>query len=682
MKLFICEKPSQAKDLATVIGANSRGDGFLATADKANVITWGFGHLVEQFQPDDYDANLKRWTFDTLPIIPKQWKVAPKKEGKKQYNIVISLLKKARHVIISTDADREGEMIARELIEIAGYRGPIQRCWLSALDPESIRTALRSLKPGEETFRLYHAALARSRADWLIGMNFSRLFTLLAQSKGYSGKPLSVGRVQSPTLGLVVQRDQEIKNFVPKPHYALVVALIDHEGKAFNATYQVPETFLDKDGLCLDSRVVEQAAQQIQQVSVAQVMSVETKREKNAPPLLYALSDLQGECNRLFGMGAQKVLDVAQSLYEVHKITTYPRTDCGYLPTSQLEAAPKIIQGLLNADPRLQSLKPHLNLAQRSRAWNDKQVTAHHGIIPTTKLADLSKLSSEEMQVFDLIRRRYLAQFLPHFEVDKTAAVLKAGEHTLVSKGNVIVAQGWKVLFKQAGNEEANENEENQKLPVLQVNQKCAVQNTNVRSLKTTPPSHYTEGTLLSAMKNAARFVTNQELKQRLRETEGLGTEATRAGIIQGLIDKGFLVKKKKALLASAEAFALINSLPTSLKDPGLTALWEQALNQIAEGSMSLNDFMHRQEDFVRHLMKNCMQQGMQMGNIEIKKCPKCGSPMAKRTGKNGQFWGCTKYPTCDGIENIGKKTSKTGTAKRKNTGFSVSEFVRGAVLS
>ncbi|MCW9718567.1 DNA topoisomerase III [Avibacterium sp. 21-599] len=674
MKLFLCEKPSQGSDIAKVLGATHRGEGFLANADKSVCVTWGFGHLVEQFQPEDYDPAYKRWSFETLPIIPQKWGVSPKKEGKKQYNVVIKLIKQAKSLIIATDADREGEMIARELLEIAGYRGHIQRLWLSALDDASIRKALSSLKSNEETLPLYYAGLGRSRADWLIGMNFSRLFTLLAQQKGYQGSPLSVGRVQSPTLAMVVNRDREIANFVPKNHYALNVLLTTQQQAQFIAQYVVPENYLDESGLCLQAQVIQQAEAQIRQVSTAQVLNVETKREKNAPPLLFALSDLQGECNRLYGMGAQQVLDIAQSLYETHKATTYPRTDCGYLPESQFADVPKIIKSILNANSNWQKIASHLNLSQKSRAWNDKKVTAHHGIIPTAGNVSLTKMNEHERKVYDLICQRYLAQFLPHFETDKTTIQLQAGNHQLIAKGKVIVAQGWKVLFGN-NHDEDNEDEDKQRLPKLAQNEVCSIQNTDVRALKTSPPSHYTEGTLLSAMKNAARFVTDERLKQRLRETEGLGTEATRAGVIETLLQKGFIKKKGKSLLATVEGNTLIDNLPDLLKNPGLTALWEQALNQIAERSLSLDEFMQKQEAFIRHLMGSCMQQGIKMGNIEIKKCPKCGSPMAKRTGKNGPFWGCTKYPACDGIENIGAKK------KRGRKSVSIASQGRGQLL-
>lgn len=670
MKLFLCEKPSQGNDIAKVLGATKRGEGCLSTPDGQLTVTWGIGHLVEQLNPEEYDPAFKKWAFETLPIIPGKWGLSPKKETKKQFNVVMKLIKQAKLVVIATDIDREGETIARELLDLAGFRGQIKRLWLSALDDTSIRKALGALKNNEETLPLYYAGLARSRADWLIGMNFSRLYTLLAQQKGYQGKPLSVGRVQSPTLSLVVNRDREIKNFIPKQHFTLQVMLSD--GKQHFATqYVIPEQYCDPDGLCLSAQVIQVANQQIQQLGQAKVESVETKRERQHAPLCFALSDLQSEANRLYGLGAQRVLDIAQSLYETHKATTYPRTDCGYLPESQLAEASRVIQYVLQSDQRLQPISAVLNLNQKSRVWNDKKITAHHGIIPTMVKVDISKMSDEEMKLYDLIRRRYLAQFLPISETDKTQIILKCGQHILSARGNVLVTPGWKILFGKSLDED---DDAPQALPTLKQGQICQISETEIKTLQTSPPNHFTEGTLLTAMKNAARFVTDERLKQRLRETEGLGTEATRAGTIQGLIDKGFLQKKGKSLLATEAAMMLMDSLPTMLKDPGLTALWEQALNQIAERTLSLEVFMQKQETFVRHLMAECLKQGMSLGNIEIRKCPQCGAPMTKRNGKNGQFWGCSAYPTCQYIENIiGKKSSK-GT--RKTTGKSVSEQI------
>ncbi|MFZ7240881.1 DNA topoisomerase III [Avibacterium avium] len=652
MQLFLCEKPSQGRDIAKVLGATQKGEGYLSTADGTIVVTWARGHLVEQFSPEQYDPALKTWRLDTLPIIPSQWQVSPKPDAKKEYKTVMALLKKARTVVISTDIDREGETIARELLDIAGYRGHIQRLWITALDEVSVRKALGQLKANEDTLPLYYAGLARSRADWLIGMNFSRMFTLLAQQQGYQGPALSVGRVQSPTLALVVNRDNEIANFVPKSHYALLVQVGHNNASPFSATLLVPEQYCDEDGRCIEMNIIQQAEQQICKAGQVRVQNVETKREKESPPLLFALSDLQAECNRLYDLGTQEVLDIAQALYEKHKATTYPRTDCGYLPEAQLIEVPQVIGSLMKSDEALHPLRPQLNLSQKSRAWNDKKITAHHGIIPTTQPVDISKMDENEFKVYDLIRRRYLAQFLPHFEVDKTQVQLSCGAHKLIAKGQITVVAGWKVLFRQFKEDQGDK----QGLPVLNMGQDLAVVNTEVKSLKTTPPQHYTEGTLLTAMVNVARFVTDERLKKQLRETEGLGTEATRASIMKTLYDRGYIQKKGKSVVSTAAGKMLIANLPTVLKDPGLTALWEQALNQIAENQMSLQGFMQKQEQFVRHLIQACGQQGIKMGNVDIKKCPECGKPLRKRTGKNGDFLGCTGYPQCHYVESSAKK--------------------------
>ena len=325
MRLYLCEKPSQGKDIAAVLGAKIRGDGCIKGNGVA--VTWGIGHLLETAPPDAYGEHLKNWSLDTLPILPAEWKVLVKPKTASQFKIVKQLLKQATELVIATDADREGEMIARELIEYCGYRGPIQRLWLSALNEASIRQALNTVKQGSETYPLYLSALARSRADWLIGMNFSRLFTLLGRQAGYTGV-LSVGRVQTPTLRLVVDRDREISNFIPKPFWSVEVQLWT-AGQSFLAKWVADEYVVDEEGRCLDQAAAAAALAALKNSQAATTISVDTKRGKDPAPLPFDLSTLQEVCSAKFGMGVQETLDVAQSLYETHKATTYPRTDCG-----------------------------------------------------------------------------------------------------------------------------------------------------------------------------------------------------------------------------------------------------------------------------------------------------------------------------------------------------------------
>ncbi|EMD5318690.1 DNA topoisomerase 3, partial [Salmonella enterica] len=415
MRLFICEKPSQGRDLANVLGATRRGDGFLT--GPGVTVTWAVGHLLETAPPEAYGQQYgKPWSLSALPILPSPWQVVVKKETKSQFKVIERLLRQVDDVVISTDADREGEVIARELLEYCRWDGPVQRLWLSALDEMSIRAALQDLRPGAETLGMYHAGLGRARADWLIGMNLSRLYTLLAVQSGFDGV-ISVGRVQTPTLALVVRRDREIATFVPKPFWQ-VKALLSAGGRTFPAQWVPAKVYTDEEKRCVHQNIAQQVAHLCRQAGAATVTECETKREKAAAPLAFSLGTLQQACGLLWDMSPQQVLDTAQSLYEKHKATTYPRTDCGYLPESMREEIPSVLSAIGLSDPECSSLLSGLNTSFVSRIWNDKKITAHHGIIPTRNAFKFSALSEAERRVYTLIRRNYLAQFLPLHESD------------------------------------------------------------------------------------------------------------------------------------------------------------------------------------------------------------------------------------------------------------------------
>lgn len=601
MKLFLCEKPSQGRDIAKVLGATQRGDGCLTGRDI--IVTWGFGHLMEMEQPESYDIKYKKWLLTDLPIIPKQWKVAVKPATKEQFTVIQKLLKKTSSVVIATDADREGEMIAREILDTCRFRGPVFRLWLSALDENSIRKALGSLKPGEATESLYQAGLGRARADWLVGMNLTRLYTLKGQQSGQKGV-FSVGRVQTPTLRLIVDRDRQIASFVPRDYWTLTVALIG-QNDPFQAQWLAPEMVCDEEGRCINQSALQQASTEISRTRQARVISTEIKRIKESAPLPFDLGTLQQVCSKKWGMGAQQVLDIAQSLYETHKATTYPRTDCGYLPLSMQAEVPHVFNALQQTDPALKSLLVQCDIQQKSRVWNDSKITAHHAIIPTTQPVDISKMSEVEHRVYDLIRRHYLAQFLPLYEADNTQIRLECAGHTLATAGNVVVTPGWKRLFSE---DKSEPDENKQSLPQLAENAQCPVTGTNIRELKTSPPAHYTEGTLIAAMKNAARFVTDERLKQRLKESAGLGTEATRAGIIETLLKRGYIRREKRHLIATRSATTLMEMLPDIVKDPGMTALWEQALDEIASGKLPLALFLQKQSMWISKMVEQARQ--------------------------------------------------------------------------
>lgn len=648
MRLFICEKPSQGRDLAGVLGATRRGDGYLS--GQGVVVTWAVGHLLETAPPEAYGQQYAgQWTISSLPILPSPWQVVVKKETRDQFKVIEKLLKQVDDVVIATDADREGEVIARELLDYCGWNGPVQRLWLSALDETSIRAALSDLRPGAETLGMYYAGLGRARADWLIGMNLTRLYTLLAADTGYHGM-VSVGRVQTPTLALVVRRDREIAAFVPRPYWQ-VKAMLSAGGVTFPAQWVPAKVYTDEEKRCVHKDIAQQVAQLCRQAGAARVTECETKREKASAPLAYSLGTLQQDCGRLWNMSPQQVLDTAQSLYEKHKATTYPRTDCGYLPESMREDIPAVLGAIRKTDPDISSLLSQLDTGFVSVIWNDKKITAHHGIIPTRNAVQLSAMTETERQVYLLIRRNYLAQFLPLHESDMTRLSLDIGGQLFRTSGRVEVVKGWKVLFeKEQDEQKEGDDEATVPLPLLRKDDTCAVTGAEVVQLMTRPPAHYTFATLIKAMMNAASYVTDLTLRKVLKDNAGLGTEATRAGIIDLLLKREFIVRKGSQLRATELACDIIDALPVQLTDPGMTALWEQALDEVAAGRMQLDDFLQRQMSWTCQLVSAGSQQKVNLRVPPSPPCPLCGGKMRQRKGDRGAFWGCLRYPECKGV--------------------------------
>ena len=673
-RLFLCEKPSQARDIGAVLGATRKANGCLQ--GDGVVVTWAFGHLLEQVPPEAYDPALKRWSLDTLPIRPTQWKNTVRKDAGKQFKVIQGLLKQCSEVVVSTDADREGETIGREILDACRYQGRVSRLWLSALDEASIRKALSNIRPGESTWPLYQAGLGRSRADWLVGMNLTRAFSVLAQQQGHQGV-LSVGRVQTPTLALVVRRDQKIASFVPKPFWD-VVANLQPQGGPFQAKWlPANANWLDEEGRCINQEAARTIAARCQS-GQATLASVETLRKREGAPLVMDLGTLQQECSKRFGFGAQQVLDIAQSLYETHKATSYPRTDCRYLPTSMLSEIGAVVTALLHSDEKLSPVIDRLDQTLKSRVWNDSKITAHHGIIPTTAPCRIDRMSEEEFRVYDLIRRHYLAQFLHVHEYDQTDARLDLAGETFVASGRQVRVEGWKALFPrgkgkgQDGDDEEEEASGAQALPPLRQGESCTVVDLLVKDRQTQPPKPFAEGTLISAMKNAARFVTDERLRARLRESAGIGTEATRAGIIEILLKRGFIRKKGRTIVSTPVGQGLIAVLPPQISNPGMTALWEQALDQVAEGTMTLDDFMERQSVLLDKLIEIALQQPqLNLPEALSETCPKCQAKMRKRKSSNGPFWSCSRYPDCTGARAISKPIAKRTSRSSNKTGGS-----------
>ena len=630
MKLFLCEKPSQARDIANVIGITSKGNGFIDAGD--NRFTWCFGHLIEQDEPESYDPIYKKWTVDHLPIIPVKWKSHVKKKATKQYNVIIRLIKSASGVVIATDADREGELIAWEILERSHYKGSVQRLWLSAYNEKTVCKALDSLKPADETKPLYFAALARQRADWMVGMNMTRAYTLYGRNVGLQSV-LSVGRVQTPTLALVVNRDKEIEYFQSKPYFVNWIEL-ESKTNLFKANlitnnYKDSNGF-DDEGRCIDESLAKQVKEACH--GVATISSAEYTEKETPPPLCFSLSELQKTCNKKWGYGSQEVLDIAQALYETFKLTTYPRTDCRYLSEDQFEEAPEILNMINQSGLTDSQLVNFIDPSIKSRIWNDSKVTAHHAIIPTgTELHDGLTLSEKQKNVFRLICQHYIAQFISNYVYLETVLLISASKLPFKATNQVQRSIGWKRVFGVL------ETEPEQRLPHLKAGDVLNIKQSGYDLKTTGPPKFFTEGTLIDAMKNVQRFVEDKDLKKILKNTEGIGTEVTRSGMIDALLLRKLIIKRKTTLCSTQLGKDLIALLPNELKDPVTTAMMERMLKQIADREVSYDEFMDRQIKWINALIDIVKQSVVETNQDESGddkdwgECPGCGELLQQR---------------------------------------------------
>lgn len=668
MQLFLCEKPSQGRDIAAVLGATKREEGCLS--GPGICVTWARGHLLEDAQPDAYDPRLKSWDLSLLPVIPETFRQVVQPGGRQQFTVIKRLLKQACEVVIATDADREGEVIGREILDACHWRGPVKRLWLSALDETSIRQALVRLLPGDATLPLYHAGRARAIADWLTGINMTRLYTVRGRALGYDGV-VSVGRVQTPVLRLVVDRYREVEAFVPQPWWQTGLQL-EAQQTRFSALWLPPAGFADEAGRCLRQDAARQAAALAGQAGAVSVLSTDTRRETESAPLAFSLGQLQQVCSRRLGMDAGRVLEVAQSLYETHKATTYPRTDCGWLPESMRAEVPSVLRALSDADPSLAATISTLQPDFRSRIWNDKKITAHHGIIPTRHPCRPQDMSEDERAVWQLIVTRYLAQFLPAHVSEQTRVTLGCGELRFLARGRVVLTPGWKVLYAADAEDDAGSADaspDNAPLPRLSQGERCRVAGVTVGEKQTTPPAHYTDGTLIAAMMNIARLVTDPRLQAVLRENAGLGTEATRAATISTLLDRGLLVRKQKQIRASEAGIALCDAVAPVLTDPATTAVWEMALDNIAQGTLPVDVFIDTMKRQTAELVQAALTAPFSLPVTPQPPCPRCGAPLRRRQGSNGTFLGCSRWPDCDGILSTAPKKGKRPSGGRGKRG-------------
>ncbi len=645
MKLYIAEKPSLARALATGIGDGKTCDGYISLNGGKEIVTWCYGHILEQLNPDEYDEKYKKWRMEDLPIVPDIWKLKVKSDTAKQFKIIRDLIAKATTIVNAGDPDREGQLLVDEVLDYVGNKKPVQRILLNALDEKSVKQSLGNLRNNEEFQGLKNAALGRSRADWLVGMNLSRAYTILSRQAGY--ETISVGRVMTPTMALVVRRDEEIAKFKQVTHYSVKVIFKNALGE-IPTTWRMSDTVpnLDSEGRLLDLKTAEKFLEKFNEKSATQgkIISVEEKNKSELQRLPYSLSTLQIEGGKKYGYSPQTVLDTMQSLYE-KKLTTYPRSDCEYLPENQFADVAEILGHLKSlSDEEFLAIVKNADTSIHSRTWNDKKISAHHAIIPTRIKADFENLNEVEKNLYLMVSRAYLAQFYPIHEYKSTKVIISYADEKFVGKGKNVTQLGWKALYKNFEREELDETES--VLPPVNEGETVKYVSGNVVEKVTKPPKKFTPSTLLQAMKEIYKYVKNDTLKAELKECSGIGTEATRAGIIEKLQTAGFLKLAGKFFEPTEKSKMAVKILPEELIYPDTTAIWEKTLEEIATGKGSLEKFYQAQLKGLNELLTKAK-------SIEIKPsasqvtCPSCGKAMVRRKSKTGYFWGCSGYPEC-----------------------------------
>lgn len=628
MELIIAEKPSVARDIARVLKCTRKGDGFLYNDEY--VISWAVGHLVTLCEPEDYDSHLKKWDIQSLPIIPEHIKIKAIKNTKKQFDILKKLMEQSKisGLICATDSGREGELIFRYIYDLAGSNKPFKRLWISSMTDAAIKEGFETLKDGSEYDNLYQSAKCRSEADWLVGINASRAFTLRYDAL------LSIGRVQTPTLALIVERQKEIDAFDVRDYWEVEADFESYKGTWFDRKTNDTKLFEKEKADAIVSSV---------KGKTACVESVEKEEKKTPPPLLYDLTELQRDCNKKFGFSAQKTLSIVQDLYEKRKMVTYPRTDSRYLSDDMIPKLKIIASKLYGAEPYHNYADYVLKLEKlpvTKRIVDNSKINDHHAIIPTEAKVNISVLGEDEFRVYDLIARRFLQVFYPYYVYSTTKIVTVSEGHPFLTKGTTVISKGWTELNRAS----EKDKKEEPVLPDVSEGDMLAVKAVKSNKKKTKPPQPYNEASLLSAMENAGRFVDNEDLKEQLKDS-GLGTPATRAAIIERLIKVGYVNRKGKSLVPTEKGTKLIAVVPPELKSPETTGRWEKGLSQIAKGNMQTDKFMGSIKNYVIYLVK--MSQKIDAGVVfaaekrgrktsapkgSLGKCPICSGNVYENT--------------------------------------------------
>ncbi len=628
--LVLAEKPSVGRELARVLGCKRKGDGCLI-GDKY-IVTWALGHLVTLSDPEAYGDEYKTWNLETLPMLPSPMKLEVIRQTSKQYNAVKKCLRNSEvsSIIIATDAGREGELVARWIIAKSGVHKPIKRLWISSQTDRAIREGFKKLKDGKEYANLYMAAQARAEADWLVGLNVTRALTCKFNAQ------LSAGRVQTPTLALMVRREKEIRAFVPKDYYTVEADI----GKLFVA-------WRDKNGS--GSTFNREKAEEISKKVKGKpfkLVSKHTQEKQTHAPMLYDLTELQRDANKLYGYSPKQTLNIMQKLYEQHKALTYPRTDSRYLTSDIVPTLSERLRAI-NGDSKALAqdiAKKRLTIAKA--CVNNAKVSDHHAIIPTEEKIMYSALGTEEKRIYDLVVKRFLACFLPPYKYNQIKAQFECEGEKFTASGKETVSSGWKIAYNNEFSLDDDDISEiqverKQSMPKMDYSDSFSCKNVFIKQGKTKPPARYTEATLLSAMENPARFVENKNMKEYLGG--GLGTPATRADIIEKLYSAFYVEKQGSSIVPTSKGIQLIDIVPPDLKEPVLTAKWEQELEKIADGKLKKSDFIKRIEKYTSDLVKTVKNSTdtYRHDNITRKVCPECGKFLLEVNGKKGKMLVC-----------------------------------------
>lgn len=629
MRLFIAEKPSLGRAIAEALpGPYKKSEGAIRCSN-GDVVTWCVGHLLEQAEPDAYDGAYKQWRLEHLPIIPQQWILQPRNSVRGQLKVIRELLKKADIIVHAGDPDREGQLLVDEVLDhlklSATRKRQVQRLLISDLTPAAIKRALAQMQSNQNFVSLSVSALARARADWLYGINLTRACTLLGRQAGADAL-LSVGRVQTPVLGLVVRRDQEIDAFQPKPFYEVLAHVKTTTDAQFAAKWLPSDScqpWMDDEGRVLDRRLAENVIRRITD-KPAVVKSVSNKPKTERPPLPYSLSALQIDAAKALRMNAQTVLDICQQLYE-KKLITYPRSDCRYLPQEHFSQSAEVLAAIRSNVDGLTKAVDGADTSRKSPAWNDSKVTAHHAIIPTS-LRSRGELTGPAEKIYTIISRRYVMQFYPDHRSSQYTVELLIENGLFKASQLTVLEPGWKALQPASTKEKPAPTHT---LPPLQKGDRLHCERGELVEKVTTPPKPFDDATLLMAMTGISRYVQDAGIRQILKETDGLGTEATRAGIIELLFKRQFLQRVGKQIHATPTGKSFINALPEALTLPDVTARWESILGNIVDKRAKYHDFMTMLEGELQTLLTQTISRGL--GTIIS--APNAGQRFKKRGG-------------------------------------------------